>query len=76
MKCTTCRSGETALGNAELTVQRDGRTYLFREGPAAVCGQCGESYFDEAVNARVLAQVELAPQAGGDLAVLDYQATG
>jgi YgiT-type zinc finger domain-containing protein len=76
MRCTTCRSGETAPGISELPVQRDGRTYLFRDVPAEICEQCGEAYFDEAVTARVLAQVEAASQAGACLAVLDYRAAG
>jgi YgiT-type zinc finger domain-containing protein len=74
MKCVICKTGHAEAGRATFTLDRDGRTYVLRDVPAAVCQQCGEPYFDAEVTKHVLAQIERASESGIEVAVLTYQA--
>jgi YgiT-type zinc finger domain-containing protein len=74
MNCVICKTGRVKPGTTTFTVERDGRTYVLRDVPAAVCQQCGEPYFDAEVTRHILAQVELASESGVEVAVLTYKA--
>ena len=60
MKCPICRHGEMHPGAVTVPLERDGMTIVFREVPALVCENCGESFHDEAVTAALLEQAEQA----------------
>jgi YgiT-type zinc finger domain-containing protein len=74
MKCVICKSGTTSQGSATYTVERDGHTYVLRDVPGDVCGDCGEAYFSGATVTAVMNQVELATTAGTDVALLKFKA--
>jgi YgiT-type zinc finger domain-containing protein len=74
MKCAFCKAGTTNPGSATYTVERDGHTYVLRDVPGEVCGDCGEAYFSGATVTAVMTQVELANTAGTDVAVLKFKA--
>jgi len=43
MKCVVCKTGQTHLGLATVTMVREGTTVVFRDVPADVCANCGEA---------------------------------
>ena len=47
MKCVICKKGETRVGKATVTLDKDGTTLVFKGVPARVCTNCGEEYVDE-----------------------------
>jgi YgiT-type zinc finger domain-containing protein len=69
MKCPICRHGETRPGTATVPLERGGMTIVFREVPALVCENCGESFHDEAVTVALLKQAEQAAAAGVEIDV-------
>ena len=73
MKCVICRTGETHRGTTTETYEDGDRLVVVRGIPAAVCGQCGEAYTDEATTRRVEAIVKAA-RSLGPFVVSDYQA--
>ena len=48
MKCAHCR-GEMHRGGAPLQIDRIGYVLTLRSVPAWVCGQCGESCFEDEI---------------------------
>ena len=46
MKCMYCQ-GEMKKGTTPFHVDRKGCHLILDEVPAWICGQCGESYFEE-----------------------------
>ena len=60
MKCTICKHGETAPGQATVTLERDASLVVVRQVPAEVCQDCGEYYLDAGTTRRVLAMAEAA----------------
>ena len=69
MKCPICRHGETRPGTSTVPLERGGMTIVFREVPALVCENCGESFHDEAVTVALLKQAEQAAAAGVEIDV-------
>ena len=57
-KCPICRYGALSPGFTTFTLERDGRTLVFKRVPAWVCGACNEAFADEEVTARLLADAE------------------
>lgn len=54
MKCVICKKGETKVGQATVTLERNGATLVFKRVPANVCATCGEEYVDEHITAKLL----------------------
>ncbi|MDI9334843.1 MAG: type II toxin-antitoxin system MqsA family antitoxin [Cytophagales bacterium] len=66
MKCVICKLGETRSSHATFTLARDARVVAFKNVPAMVCENCGESYFTSKVTSRVLSSAEKTiPVEGG-----------
>jgi YgiT-type zinc finger domain-containing protein len=74
MKCVICREGQTATGQAIVTLQRGGSTIIFKNVPAEVCSNCGEYYLSEAVTDQLLTRAEAAVQSGAELEILRFAA--
>ena len=74
MKCPICKHGSTHNGYASITLERDGRTLLFKDVPANICDNCGEVYHDEDVTRSLLEQAEQAATRGVELDVRRYAA--
>ena len=52
MKCVVCKKGETKVGTATVTLEKDGTTLAFKGVPADVCRNCGEEYVDGKITAQ------------------------
>jgi len=74
MKCVICKQGQTAPGQATVTLQRGESTIIFRNVPAEVCQNCGEYYLSESVTEQLLARAEAAVQSGAELEILRFAA--
>ena len=74
MKCVICRHGETKMGKATITLQRNGTTIVVKDVPAQVCKNCGEEFVEEAITKRLLHAAEGAAQAGVQVDVREYLA--
>ncbi len=74
MKCVICREGETAPGQATVTLQRHESTIIFKNVPAQVCANCGEYYLSESVTDQLLARAETAVRSGAELEILRFAA--
>ncbi len=72
MKCVICKQGETKVGKATITLERDGTTLVVKGVPANVCTNCGEEYVSEEITARLLKNAEEAVQAGVQVDVREY----
>ncbi|MBI4229891.1 MAG: type II toxin-antitoxin system MqsA family antitoxin [Planctomycetes bacterium] len=74
MICLICKSGETAPGNATVTLERGKATVIFKEVPADVCNNCGEHYLEEAVTGELLVRAEKAASSGVEVEIQRYAA--
>jgi YgiT-type zinc finger domain-containing protein len=74
MKCPVCRQGETRIGTATVTLERDGLTLVVKQAPAMVCANCGEEYLDAATTAQVLRMAEEAAASGVQVDIRTYKA--
>lgn len=74
MKCVICKYGETRMGKATVTLERDSATLVIRGVPAEVCANCGEEYVSEETTARLLKSADEAVKAGVKVDVREYAA--
>lgn len=74
MKCVICKTGETDLGVMTVTLERDGKTLVFKQVPAQVCNNCGEEYVSEEITSRLFKLAEDAVIAGVEVEVREYAA--
>jgi YgiT-type zinc finger domain-containing protein len=74
MRCTVCKNGRTAPGQATVTLQRGDTTVVLKQAPADVCDNCGEFYLSEAVAAKVLARADAAVKSGAEVEILRFAA--
>jgi len=74
MKCVICREGQTAPGQATVTLQRNESTIIFKNVPAQVCANCSEYYLSESVTDQLLTRAEAAVQSGAELEILRFAA--
>ncbi len=72
MKCVICKNGETKVGQATLTLERNGTTLVFKKVPANVCATCGEEYIDEKITVELLKAAEDAASTGIRVEIRDY----
>jgi len=74
MRCPVCRQGETRIGTATVTLERDGLTFVVKHAPAMVCVNCGEEYLDSATTEQVLRMAEEAAASGVQVDIRAYKA--
>jgi YgiT-type zinc finger domain-containing protein len=74
VKCVVCKQGNTGLGTATVTLDRDNLTTVVKGVPAQVCSNCGEEYVDEGVAAELLRLAEDEASAGTQVDVREYRA--
>ncbi|MEO5379150.1 MAG: type II toxin-antitoxin system MqsA family antitoxin [Magnetococcus sp. DMHC-6] len=72
MKCVICKHGETQTDFVSVTLERKGTTLIFRDVPALVCNNCGETYHDETVTIQLMQLAEEAVRAGVEIDVRRY----
>ena len=64
MKCVICKYGQTKRGKTTITLERDNATIIFRDVPAEICLNCGESYLEENISEQLLLIAEQAVNSG------------
>ena len=74
MKCVICKHGETKLGKATVTLERNGTTLVIKGVPANICANCGEEYVDEGTTTGLLKTAEDAARSGVQVDVREYAA--
>ena len=74
MNGVICKNGETQLGKATVTLEREETTLVIKGVPAQVCANCGEEYVDEETTSRLLKTAEEAARAGVQVDVRQYAA--
>ncbi len=74
MQCVICKHGELDAGTTTVTLERDGVTLVFKDVPARVCENCGESYVDEAVTRQLLNEAGTAVNAGVEVDIRHFRA--
>jgi len=50
MKCPICKMGETENGKTSVSFEQDNSIIFFKEVPAMICNNCGESYFSSEIS--------------------------
>lgn len=74
MICSTCKNGHTAPGRTSYVVDRNGRVAVIRDVPAEICGQCGETYFDEKTAQALYDQAERILAHGSEVEITKFAA--
>ena len=74
MKCALCRHGDTAPGEATVTLQRGETIVVVKAVPADICENCGEYYLSAAVTEKVMSKAEDAVKNGAEVEILRYAA--
>ena len=74
MKCAVCKHGTTKAGAVTVTLEREGRTVVFRQTPAEICDNCGEEYVDAQTSARILEAFEAVLSDGVMMDIRQYLA--
>ncbi len=72
MKCVICKKGETKVGLATLSLERNGTSLVFKKVPANVCATCGEEYVDKEITAKLLKVAEDAASTGIQVEIREY----
>ncbi len=72
MKCVICKQGETKIGKATITLEREKVTLVVRAVPAQVCRNCGEEYVDKKTSAQLLKTLDEASRAGVRVDIREY----
>lgn len=74
MKCVVCKHGEVTSGMTTVTFERNGSVVVFREVPAGICSNCGESYVSEETAEQLLRLTDEAARSGTQIEVRQYAA--
>jgi len=72
MKCVICKNGQTNNQNVTVTLEQNGKTFVFKDVPARVCENCGEQYLEEDTSRRLLSLAQEAAKAGTELTISRY----
>ena len=70
MKCTICKEGVTKKGKSIVTVERKGAIVLFKDVPALICNNCGETYFTSEISKRLFKLAQEAFNKGTELEII------
>jgi YgiT-type zinc finger domain-containing protein len=70
MKCPICKEGTMKNGKSTLTVERKNALIFFKQVPALVCNNCGETFFSSDVSKQVYKIAEEAFNKGTELEVI------
>lgn len=74
MQCVICKHGKLDTGTTTVTLERDDATLVFKDVPASVCENCGESYVEEAVTRQLLNEADHAVNAGVEVDIRHFKA--
>lgn len=74
MKCVICKNGQTINQNVTVTMEQNGKTFVYKDVPARVCENCGEEYLEEETSKRLLGLAKEAAKSGSELTISRYRA--
>ncbi len=74
MKCAICKNGDTRPGTATITLNRGDTTFVSKDVPAEICGNCGEPYTDQEVTEKLQESARQAARDGAEVVVRRYVA--
>ena len=73
MKCMICKHGETKQGTATVTLEKGHSTIVFKEVPAHICDNCGETHIDEATTKELLSKAREIAKHGVEVDIRKYE---
>jgi len=73
MKCVICKYGDTIKGTTTVTLEKNGSTIVFKNVPADICDNCGESYIDESITKELLNQAREIVKSGVEVDIRKYE---
>jgi YgiT-type zinc finger domain-containing protein len=73
MKCIICEIGELKPGKTTVTLKRGESIIVFDDVPALICENCGEEFFDEEINGKLLEKAELIVQTHPKLGIFSFE---
>ena len=73
MRCPICNEGYSEDGLSTLTVERNGSIILFKNVPALICNNCGESYFSNDTSKKIYKLSQEAFLKGVELEIIKIQ---
>ncbi len=68
-----CKHGETKVGSTTITLEKEGSTIVFKEVPAQVCDNCGETYIDDAITKKLLQKAREIIKSGVEVDIRKYE---
>ena len=72
MKCVICKNGETMNKTTTVTLQLNGKTFVFKEVPARVCENCDEQYVEDVITKRIFEMIKVAELNGSELTISKF----
>lgn len=73
MRCIACEIGELKPGKTTFTLKRDKSIIVFDDVPALICANCGEEFFDEETNGKLLEKAEFIVQTHPKLGIFSFE---
>jgi YgiT-type zinc finger domain-containing protein len=70
MKCPICKEGSTKNGESTVTIERNGAIIFFKEVPALICSNCGETYFTSEISKKLFKIAQDAFNKGTELEII------
>jgi len=70
MNCPICKEGITVNGKTTVTVERNGAIIFFKNVPALICNNCGESYFESSISKHLFLLANEAFDKGTELEII------
>ena len=74
VKCVICKNGETQPKATTVTLEKGEATLVFKNVPALVCSNCGETYVAEETTSKLLENAQAAVQMGVRVDVREFKA--
>ena len=74
MKCVICKNGQTVNQTVTVTLEQNGKTFVFKDVPARVCENCGEQYLEEETSKRLIGLAQEAAKSGMELTIAKFKA--
>jgi len=70
MKCPICKEGSTHEGESTVTIEKSGAIIFFKEVPALICNNCGETYFTSDISKKLYKIAQEAFNKGAELEII------
>ncbi len=68
-----CKHGETIKGTTTVTLEKEHSTIVFKEVPAHICDNCGETYIDDAITKILLTKAREIVKNGVEVDIRKFE---